>query len=100
MKTVFSKIYEGLDMLDDLYKTKNLEDQDLRVYDLEDEVREEMPEEIREKFEEWESLRGENDRKIEEAVFTRGVRLGMQLMLDAILEREKMKYEKKNGNKE
>lgn len=97
MKTVFSEIYEGLDMLGGLYGRVETADEDSRVYDLGDKLQEAMPEEIRKQFEEWESLRGEKDRELEERVFTYGVRLGMQLMLDAILEREKMKYEKEKS---
>lgn len=48
-----------------------------------------MSDEMKEKYREFKRLRGSKDRELGEIVFIRGVRMGMQLMLDAILEREK-----------
>lgn len=38
MKTVFSEIFEGMDMIGALLKRENLMEEDDRVYDLDDEL--------------------------------------------------------------
>lgn len=91
MKTVFSEIYEAMDARGTLLKREDFQEDEGRVYDLEDELENEMTEEMKAKFREFMELRGKKDREMDEIIFTRGVRLGMQMMLDAMLERERRK---------
>ena len=99
MKSLFSEIFEGLEMTGALlrYDDPDDADDDGRVYDLEDAFEAELSGEMKEKYLEIITMRGKKDRETEKSIFVKGVRLGMQLMLDAILEREKMKYEKEKS---
>ena len=91
MKSIFSEIYEGLEMTGALLRYDAQTENDGKVYDLEDEFEAELSPEMKEKYREIVTGKGQIDRETEKAIFERGVRLGMQLMLDAILEREKKK---------
>ena len=90
MKSIFSEIYEGLEATGAL-RCDDQAENDGKVYDLEDEFEAELSPEMKEKYREIVTGKGQIDRETEKAIFERGVRLGMQLMLDAILEREKKK---------
>lgn len=87
MKSIFSEIYEALEATGALRYDHQAED-DGKVYDLEDEFESELSPEMKEKYREIVTGKGQIDREMEQAIFARGVRLGMQLMLEAILERE------------
>ena len=91
MKSIFSEIYEGLEATGALLRYDAQTENDGKVYDLEDEFEAELSPEMKEKYREIVTGKGQIDRETEKAIFERGVRLGMQLMLDAIHEREKKK---------
>ena len=89
MRKIYEELFEGMESSGTLLKREDFREDDGKAGDLEDELDAEMPEEMREKFREFMSLRGAKDREMDQIIFMKGMKMGMQLMLDAIIEREK-----------
>ena len=88
MNSILSEIYDALDQSEMLSDLLRVSEEVSRVYDLEDEFEETLPEKMRDPFREIISLRIDAAMQQNKQHFIKGVRLGMQLMLDAMLERE------------
>ena len=92
MESMLSEIYEALSMNGMLPPTTGLDEEYGRLGNMEDELERRMDGEMRKAFTEFMCLRVSVEQECSRQRFVYGVRMGMQLMLDAMLEREKQKH--------
>ena len=88
MKSAFSEIYDALDRTDQLMDLTRVTPEVSRVFDLVEEFEKELPKEYLARFQEIISL--ESDVAIQQSKkhYIAGMRIGIRMMLDIMLERE------------
>ena len=93
MKSAISDIYEGLEILAALPEDcAAIGEENLSgMYDLEDEIEGMLDGELREKFQKLMHMQGRRAVLQGKERFIEGFRLGMQIMLDTVVERKKQK---------
>lgn len=89
MKSIFSQLFDGYELTGGFNMPPDADDKYEHLGDMEDEFEQQLSEEMRAKYLEIVTARGGSYREYDRYVFSQGVRLGMQLMLEAFLERER-----------
>ncbi len=98
MKSLYERLFEAIesaDLLTDIpgaeEKERKLEELDEELEKLETGLESAMSDEMKERYYDIIGLRGRREREMHRIFFEKGMRMGVRMMVDAIIEREREK---------